>query len=290
MVAFKKILFPTDFLASEKPALLSAIHLAGLHKGEVLVQHVVNDDIERFAHAAVASAAGEIRKHMELAAESEIEGLVARMAGSVPIRPVLSRGRVAEEICALADEEGVDLIVMGAAAGPVTGKVIRLTARPVLAFPSASGTDAAAEGFKLQGILVATDFSERSTNIVRYAFELRKIFEVSLHLLYVIETSRAIEFAVTHGQLAHTVEKMKEWALHELRSLIPAEFAGDPRVVLHVERGSVSQNIAALARDIGGCLTILGNHRHGLAHPHLLGTTTGRLLASMESPVLTLKL
>jgi nucleotide-binding universal stress UspA family protein len=219
MVAFKKILFPTEFSTSEKPALSHAIHLAELHHGEVLVQHVVNDDFERFAHAVMTTDVGEIQQHTDIAAENDMKEFLAPhsgLAGTVSMRPVLSKDKAIPEICALAEKEDVDLIVMGSTKGTITGKVIRMTPRPVLAFPSVPRPDGA-EVFRVPKMLVATDFSDHSRGVVRQAFELRDVFDASIHLLYVIETSHAIEFAVGHGQFAHTIEKMKEWALLQLQ-------------------------------------------------------------------------
>jgi nucleotide-binding universal stress UspA family protein len=288
-IAFKKILLPTDFCIGEKPAWLFALHLAGLHNGEVIIQHVVNEDIPRYAHAAVACDGNEIEKHVALVADNEMKNLVDRLAGGVPVRPVRVKGGIVEEICSLAEKEDVDLIVMGAADGAVAGKVVCTTSRAVLTFPAPPLTGIVPETFKVKNILLATDLSAHSREVVLYAFELKRIFDASIHLLYVIETTQAIEFAITHGQPSHTVVKMKEWALQEMRNLIPMEYAGDPRVVLSVERGSASSVIAAKVLEIGGCLTILGTHRRGLVHPHFRGDTRDRLMTRVDNPVLALK-
>jgi len=286
-ITFKKILLPTDFCECEEPAWLFALHLAALHDGEVIVQHVVKDDIPRFAHAAVVCDESEVEKHLVTAADNEMKNLVGHLEGGVSVRRVLAKGRVVEEICALAEAEDVDLIVMGAADGGIAGKVLRSTSRPVLTFPVPPATGSVSETFKVKSILLATDLSAHSRELVRYAFELKKIFDASIHLLYVIETTQAIEFAIKHGQPSHTVAKMKEWALQELRNLIPTEFADDPGVDLSVERGSVTQVIAAKVLEIDGCLTVLGTHRRGLTHPHFRGATRDRLSARVDSPVLS---
>jgi nucleotide-binding universal stress UspA family protein len=139
-------------------------------------------------------------------------------------------------------------------------------------------------------ILVATDLSELARDVARYAFDLREVFGASVYLLHVIETPQAIEFAIAHGQFAHTIEKMKEWGDRQLQGLIPKEFVDDPQVFRIVERGPASKQIAIVARSIGADLTLLGRYRHGSAHTHLLGTTTNRILTNAEGPVLTLKI
>jgi hypothetical protein len=96
MVTFRKILFPTDFNTSEACILSHALRLAGRHHGEVLVQHVVNDDFERFIHSQIATDVGELQNHIEIAAANDMKEFVSPFAGGdVPIRPVLSKGKTA---------------------------------------------------------------------------------------------------------------------------------------------------------------------------------------------------
>jgi nucleotide-binding universal stress UspA family protein len=210
--------------------------------------------------------------------------------GKVQVRGVVSQGRVADEISALAEKELVDLVVMGSAKGNVTNKVIRMTNRPVLAVsgrrPKTGGTDP----HKISRILVTTDFSEHSKKVVEYAFELKKAFNAAIYMLFVIETSRAIEFAIRQGRFTDTIDKMREWATNQLLNLTPDEFAHDPKVVRIVESGVPGDTIADVASEIGADLTILGTHEYGTIHKTLLGTTTDKLLAKSATPVLTVKL
>src|SRR4029079_6444907 len=133
------------------------------------------------------------------------------------------------EIAALAEKEMVDCVVMGSAKGVTTGKVIRLTNRPVLAVSSKSLADNAPH--KVKRILVATDFSEHSKRVVQYAFDLKRIFDASLYMLYVVETPKALEFGIKQGHFVDTVNKMREWATNQLINLTPDEFVNDPSVI-----------------------------------------------------------
>src|SRR6185295_12977134 len=182
----------------------------------------------------------------------------------------------------------VDLVVMGSAAGNVTSTVIRTTNRPVLAISSRfhpESTDF--EGARR--ILVATYFSEHSKKVVRYAFELQKAFGAYIYLLYVIETTGAIEFALKQGHYMDANERMTEWAMNQLLNLIPDESLEDPRILRIVERGNASERIAAVAHEAGVDLTVLGTHEYGTIHRNLLGTTADKLLSRLESPLLTVK-
>jgi nucleotide-binding universal stress UspA family protein len=109
-------------------------------------------------------------------------------------------------------------------------------------------------------------------------------------MLYVIETSRAIEFAVRQGHFTATIDKMREWANNQLINLTPTEFLNDPKVIRLVESGAACDTIADVAFEVGADLTIMGTHEYGTIHKHLLGTTTDKLLAKSATAVLTVKL
>src|SRR6185436_8223057 len=172
----------------------------------------------------------------------------------------------------------------------VTNKVIRLTNRPVLAV-SAGQPPAHEVGLqKLTKILVATDFSEHSKRVVEYAFDLKRIFDATIYMLYVIETTHAIDWAIRQGHFVHAMNKMREWAAHQLVNLTPDEFMKDPAVIRLVEAGTPGETIAAVADEVGADLMILGSHEYGTIHPHLIGTTTDKLLAQASTAILTVKL
>jgi nucleotide-binding universal stress UspA family protein len=248
---------------------------------------VVSDYFERTPHWITLFDVRQLQLHLDAFAEQEMSKTLASVGSGVTVRSVISRGKTAEEIVALAEKEFVDLVVMGSAAGTITNAVIRATNRPVLAVSSrlASSTLSGPAG----RILVATDFSEHSKKVVRYAFELQKAFGATIFLLYVIETTSAIEFALKQGHYTDASARMKEWAMNQLLNLVPDESLNDPRIVRLVESGNASERISAIARENGVDLTVLGTHEYGTMHKHLLGTTTDRLLSRMESPLLAVK-
>jgi nucleotide-binding universal stress UspA family protein len=290
MIAFKKILFPTDFSPNADKALAHAIRMADFDEGEVIVQHVVGNYFERHPHWATLFDIHEVQKLMDGYVSAHMEKILPNEPGRVRLRTLISKGKPADEIAALADREMVDLVVMGSAKGVITNKVIRMTARPVLAV-SANQPAADEVGLrKLTKILVATDFSEHSKRVVQYAFDLKRIFAATIYMLYVVETTHAIEWAIRQGHFVHSMDKMREWAGHQLVNLTPDEFINDPGVVRLVEAGSPDETIASVASDLGADLTILGTHEYGLVEKTLLGTTTDKLLTKISSPVLTVKL
>jgi nucleotide-binding universal stress UspA family protein len=290
MLAFKKILFPTDFSPGADKALAHAVRLANFDDGEVIVQHVIGNYFEKHPHWATIFDVHELQKFMDTYVSSHMEKILPKDSGKVRITKMISKGKPADEIAALADRQMVDLVVMGSAKGVVTNKVIRLTQRPVMAVSASQVPPEDLGLHKMTKILVATDFSEHSKRVVNYAFDLKRIFDATIYMLYVIETGHAIEWAIRQGHLTQGIEKMREWAGNQLVNLTPDEFIKDPGVVRLVETGIPGETIADVAFEVGADLTILGTHEYGIVHKHLLGTTTDKLLTKTSTPVLTVKL
>ena len=290
MISFKKILFPTDFSSNADKALAHALRLADFENGEVIVQHVVGDYFEKHTHWATLFDLHELQKYMDGYVDAHMKKVMPKETGGVRVRTLISKGKPAEEIAGLAEREIVDLVVMGSAKGVVTNKVIRMTNRPVLAISAGQPKPEEMGLQKLTKILVATDFSAHSKRVVEYAFDLKRIFNATIYMLYVIETSHAIEWAIRQGHFTNAMDKMREWAGNQLVNLTPDEFIKDPTVIRLVETGSPGDMIADVAFEVGADLTILGTHEYGTVHKHLIGTTTDKLLTRTSTPILTLKL
>jgi nucleotide-binding universal stress UspA family protein len=256
----------------------------------VIVQHVVSNYFEKHPHWATLFDLHEMQKYMAGYVDDHMKNVLPKEDGGVRIRTEVSKGKAAEEITALAERELVDLVVMGSAKGVITNKVIRMTNRPVLAVSAAQPKPDEVGLHKVSKILVATDFSAHSKRVVEYAFDLKRIFDATIYMLYVIETTHAIEWAIRQTHFVNALDKMREWAGNQLINLTPDEYINDPAVIRLVEQGSPGETIADVAFEVGADLTILGTHEYGVVHKHLIGTTTDKLLSKTSTPILTVKL
>ena len=250
MLKFNKILFPTDFSSNADMALAHAIRLADFNDGEVIVQHVVGDFFENHSHWATLCDVRELQNFMHTYATAHLAKITATDSGKVKLVERISKGKPAAEIAALADREMVDMVVMGSAKGSITNTVIRMTNRPVLAVSATHPRAQESNLRRLANILVATDFSEHSKRVIDYAFDLKRIFAAKIHMLYVIETGHAVEFAIRQGCFIHCTDKMREWAGNQLMNLTPDEFAKDSSVNRLVEAGDPSDIIAHIASAV----------------------------------------
>ena len=100
MVAFKKVLFPTDFSPNADKALRHAIRLADIDDGEVIVQHVVGNYFEKHPHWATLFDLHEMQKYMDGYVDLNMAKVLPKNPGNVRVRTEVSKGKPAEEIIA----------------------------------------------------------------------------------------------------------------------------------------------------------------------------------------------
>lgn len=146
MKAFERILCPVDFSEPAKVALDAAAMMAKRFDADLLVVHVVPPvpiasvhapspafDVTAYYRELVNSAEDRLKKMVDPALPDDLEP-----------RRVVVQGDPAEEVVRIADDEGVDLIVMSTHGesglermvfGSVAQKTIQLATQPVLAVP-----------------------------------------------------------------------------------------------------------------------------------------------------------
>jgi nucleotide-binding universal stress UspA family protein len=290
MEGIKRILFPTDFSANADHALLHAVRLSGFNEGELIVQHVVSDYFEEHPHWSALFGLHEMQTEMDGYVGTHVTPILGDAAEKIRIVKVISKGDTAKQIADLAEKEMVDVVVMGSADGVFTNSVVRLTSRPVLAISMYSDARPAAHIHKVNTILVATDFSQHSKRVVRYAFGLKQTFDATIYLVHVIESPKVLQFGVRQAAFFNTMDRMRDWAKNQLINLTPDEFVKDPKVIHLVEFGNVSDRIAEVAEEVGADITIVGTHEYGAVRKRLLGSTTDELLTKITNPVLAVKL
>jgi nucleotide-binding universal stress UspA family protein len=148
MTAFSHLLVPIDFTEASLHALDYGLELAGKLGARVTVTHVYHLPAYDFPDAAYFPTPEEVSRLAD-AAGKHLDAIVAsRKDQGVPVTTVLRSGNDAEEICALAKELAVDLIVMGthgrgaistAFVGSTAQKVIRMAPVPVITLRGPKG-------------------------------------------------------------------------------------------------------------------------------------------------------
>lgn len=136
---FQTILFPTDGSEETEAALETALDVAGQYGATVHALYVVNT-------AGIATGDAESRRQIVETFENRSDDAVEAVAeaaaeASVDCTTAVARGAPADEILDYAEDEGVDLIVMGTHGrtglgrfllGSVAERVTRHSTTPVL--------------------------------------------------------------------------------------------------------------------------------------------------------------
>jgi nucleotide-binding universal stress UspA family protein len=116
------------------------------------------------------------------------------------------------------------------------------------------------------------------------------LINCELFLLYVIELSNAIKFAMRQGYFTDAIPKMRTWAKNQLKNLTPHQFVNDTSVHWLVEEGPVSDKIAECAGSYDVALVMMGAHGYGPVEKHFVGTTTDKVLTKLSRPILIVKI
>jgi len=186
----KKILWPTDFSDEAKEALLYAKAFANSFGSEIIALHVVPD----FSPALYDTAAvikGELASRVDFIKKEALKRLKSLGKDQeIPLKILIKEGTSHKRIVETADEEKVDLIVMGKKGlsviekffiGSVANNVLRSSHVPVLLTKKKSGK------IRLKKILVPTDFAEQEEIERDFAWNLAKGLDADIALLHVLE-------------------------------------------------------------------------------------------------------
>jgi len=135
MLPFKRILCPTDFSEPACKAITVAGEFAAKFSAELILMHVVGAIPALDTPAGISTFdVAAYQRELTDSAERYLDERRKKAPESVPVRTLVTHGEAGHEIVRVAEEEGVDLIVMakhGATGwrhrlfGTVTEKVVR---------------------------------------------------------------------------------------------------------------------------------------------------------------------
>jgi nucleotide-binding universal stress UspA family protein len=205
------------------------------------------------------------------------------------------KGRPFEEICRLARDIGIDLIVIATrgitgwkhlALGSTAERVVRYSPCPVLVVrPGTAKTRKPQLGFKK--ILVPIDFSECSMKGLAYAKAWARQFESTLVLL----NSVHFEYYVASDEygrydLPMLMQQAEKVAGEQMRDLVRKTDWNGLKVEASLQVGHAGQQICERADDLGADLIVTSTHgTTGLKHV-LLGSTAEYVVRHAHCPVL----
>ena len=207
------------------------------------------------------------------------------------------KGRPFEEICRLAQEIDIDLIVIATRGntglkhlvlGSTAERVVRYSPCPVLVVRGSDSKKKSAQQLAtFRKILVPVDFSDCSMKGIGYAKALASEFKAKLILLHSI----ALQYYVASDEYARydlplLLEQIDEAATQQMRDLVQQTDWNGVEVETSIQIGHAGQQICAEASDHKADLIAISTHgRTGFEHV-LLGSAAEYVVRHASCPVL----
>jgi nucleotide-binding universal stress UspA family protein len=209
------------------------------------------------------------------------------------------RGRPFEEICRLARERSVDLIVTATRGstglkhlvlGSTAERVVRYSPCPVLVVRGAyrkKGNGASRRAIQIKKILVPIDFSDCSMKGLAYARALARKFGASLVLI----NSVHVQYYVTSDEYARydlplLMEEVEKATGKQMRDLVQKTDWEGLKVETSLQLGHPGDQICRQAKNQRADLIVTSTHgTTGLGHV-LLGSTAEYVVRHAHIPVL----
>ena len=290
----RNVLVPVDFSAPSLSAVEFALPLVKKFGADVHLVHVFAKDYPITALVALPLVLPELEIDQSL--HRHLKDVAKKY--SIQLRRGnihLLKGRPFEEICRLARDISIDLIVISTrgntglkylALGSTAERVVRYSPCPVLVVrPGTAKARKPQLGFKK--ILVPIDFSECSLKGLAYAKALASQFKSTLALL----NSVHFEYYVASDEYArYDLPKLMDYAekaaREQMRDLVQKTDWSGLKVETSLQVGHAGQQICAQAKDGGIDLIVTSTHGStGLKHV-LIGSTAEYVVRHAPCPVL----
>lgn len=273
---YHKILIGLDFSeASVTAARWTATHFAP--DAELVLAHVEGTEPAAREHAAA------------------MLDEIARLMRTPPPQQEIRVGRPHEELSAIAEATGADLIVVGAHGqshhasrflGTTADRLVRTARLPVLVAITPSPRTP-------KTLLVAVEDADVTPRVLEWAHALAELHDASVTLLHVWSNAAyshvaSMSYATAGSPGKAEVEIAKELRAESVRWLEQMARTGIPRegVTSAVRFGDPAECIATMARQIEADVIVIGRHGTGMAGPELLGRTVRNVLHEAHCPVL----
>lgn len=274
----KRILVPVDFSEEAKCAVKTAASIAHKTGSDIYLLHMVDlpegiidaqSGVDNSSPASILYMQKIHERFEDIKNSPELEGLT--------VYEKVHFQKTFDGVIEESKKDNVDLIVMGSSGasgfkeiivGSNTEKVVRHSDVPVLVVKKGSGN------LEIKHIVFASDYGDESKNRFQDVIDFAKIFDATLHLLYV--------------NTPHNFNTTKD--INEKISNFIEDFDLDTFDISIYNDISVEKGILNFANDIDADIIALNTHgRSGLSQ--LFNGSIGQELANHAlKPVLTFKI
>jgi nucleotide-binding universal stress UspA family protein len=289
-IAFKSILYLTDFSEPSQAALTFATTIARRYDATIHALHVLIPEPMTYATSETMALAMDAQEEF---AKTEMQRLESELAGVVHETSIVRAFSVCDAVKEATKNCAADMIVLGTHGrtgtrklllGSVAEDIFRRSNIPVLTIGPAARRGMH-NGGRFRCVLFATDFTTHSLAALPYAISLAEENQASLILFHVVREWER------HGPDSAVVSVIGD-ATRELRNLIPPDAEQWCRPVPILGYGEPADRILQAAGESKVDLIVLGvrdtSGDFG-ASTHLSHAVAHQVVAHALCPVLTVR-
>ncbi|MEF8828578.1 MAG: universal stress protein [Haloarcula sp.] len=279
---FDTILVPTDGSpgserAFEVAATLASTHDATVHVLSVVDEHGPTDDWDYDGDSPAEAFIESRTDHLD--------------TDDLSITPAVREGVVHDAVLDYADENDVDLIVMGTHGrtgvrrfllGSVTEKVVRLADVPVLSVKA----DAERGPVSFDDIMLPTDGSSGAAAAIEPTGALASATDATVHLVSVVDT-RSLGIDVGSSVIVDELESVATDAVEDASDRLSELGVGT--VETAIAHGIPYQAILEAIEDADVDIVVIGTHGRTGIDRYLLGSVAEKLVRTSPVPVMTVR-
>ncbi|WP_306060962.1 universal stress protein [Natronococcus wangiae] len=228
-----------------------------------------------------------VQKHLRTERRRDVDAIASIAADrNLTVERVVRDGRPHHEILAYAEENDVDLLVLGTHGrtgicrwmlGSITTNVVRESPRPVLTV----GETTKHVPRRFNEILVATDGRPGTAAAVDHAIALADAYGATVHALYVVDN--------TLSRLPAVLEEFERIGTKTTTNLKIRATECGVDVVRAVERGEPHRAIVGYAVDHAADLIVIGTEGRSGLDRLAFGSVAQRIVSTSPVPVLTVR-
>ncbi len=272
----KQLLVPVDFSDCSEYALEVAAQLARKLNATITIFHMMGVSESVLAKSELYEQE-EAKYYMNLAKEKINEYTNKSYLMGIPVKTVIQNYKVFEEVNKVAQEQQIDLIVMGSHGargfsrlfvGSNTEKVVRSAEVPVLVIKKPH------HDFKIENVVFACNLEAENRAAFKKALDFSNLFNAELQLVYI--NTEGSNF-LNSRQIAEKVA--------DFTSII-----GNTHKVNIYHDFNVEQGIFNFAESISANMVVIPTHgRKGIAH-FFKGSIGEKMANTVKLPLMTIKI
>lgn len=295
-VQIKRIMCATDFSDFSNLSLTYGMALAGEFEAKLFVCHIVDISSAAMYGEAMVDITQQ-QQRMEQYAREQLE----QLAAGYPIQwePLVVTGQPAEEICRMAKQKAVDLVVCAThgraglkrlVLGSVAERLMRILPCPILIIRVLKPDLNLKKGLSLKRILVGCDFSPDSSLAFMHGLSLAQEFQSELHLANVAELPVNRE-TVKNGRSTgdSNDQDLRHQLNQKLKNMVSDESCNWCTLKTTVLTDQPHEALTAYAEKHDMDIIVLGVRGHGLVGKLFVGSTTDHVVRRASCPVLAVR-